>query len=94
MIDRVSIGSTPTIIIERNPDRKKVVFVNNSDEDISVAPETGAIVGYGIIIKANGGAMTDEPDLQGNMHLGSWWGICASGSKNLAVTEMSRGYGT
>jgi len=90
-IDGVSIGTTSTIIVDANPYRRKIVFVNNSDEDIYLAPGGAAISTYGIALKASGGSVTDEPDHGGYIYKGPWFGICASGGKILSVTELSSG---
>ena len=89
----VSIGATSTIILPNRTLlslRLKAIFVNNSDEDIYVAPYGIAVSTQGIPLKANGGAYVDEPDTTGWLYQGSWHGICASGGKILSITEFMR----
>ena len=92
MIDQVAVGATSTIIVKANrPNlRQRLCLVNNSDEIMSVAPGSVAIAGYGIILLPGGGAFTDQPDPDGFIYQGMYTAICASGAKNISITELNK----
>lgn len=83
----ISIGTTSTLVLKSRSTRKKVILVNDSDEDIYVARADSAVLNAGIRLNADGGALVDEPDTLGRIYTGPWYAICASGSKNLCVSE-------
>jgi len=92
MIDEVAVGATSTLIVKANVKRlrQRLYLVNNSAEDMSVAPGSVAIAGYGIILVAGGGAFTDQPDPTGYIYQGVYTAICASGAMDIAVTELNK----
>ena len=90
MIDGVTIAATSTMVVDVNRFRQKLILVNNSDEDIYVAPHSLAVATYGVPLVAAGGAIVDEPDSTGWIYKGPWMAICASGGKILSVTELNR----
>ena len=91
MIAAVTIGATSTLVLPPNRYRQRITFVNNSDEDMSLAPGPAAVMGHGVILVAKGGSASDKPDRDGYIYKGPWMGICASGGKVIGVTELSRG---
>ena len=90
MIDGVTIGAASTMIVDANPLRQKLILVNNSDEDMYVAPHPIAVATEGIPLRALGGSVIDQPDTERFLYKGPWMGICASGGKILSVTELNR----
>jgi len=93
MIDKVAVGATSTIIVKasRLRLRRRLYLVNNSDEVISVAPGDVALAGYGILLLPGGGAFTDQADPDRYIYQGEYTAICASGAKDISITELSRG---
>ncbi len=81
--DKVSIGSTNTPIVDALSTREELVIVNDSDETIYLGIGSTAVVNEGIRLNANGGSFSTDS------WTGSVNGICASGSKNVTVTELS-----
>ena len=90
MIDAVTIAATSTMVVDINPYRQKLILVNNSDEDIYVAPHPFAVATMGVPLVSAGGAIVDQPDHDGFIYKGAWTGICTSGGKVLSVTELNR----
>lgn len=81
----VSVGTSGTSILAINTSRKTATFVNDSDETIYLflsddAPSTG----QGIRLNAEGGSYEINVT---NLYNGAITAICASGGKNLCVTE-------
>lgn len=81
---KVSVDSSDTQVIVANASRKFAQFVNDSDEVIYLALSATAVMNEGIRLNANGGSF--EINLM-NLYTGEVSAICASGTKNLTVTE-------
>jgi hypothetical protein len=82
----VTVGAVSTTVLAANGERTNVAFTNDSDETIYLARGATAEMNKGIRINANGG--TYEIGVL-NMYRGIVTGICASGGKNLCVSEGS-----
>jgi hypothetical protein len=80
---QVSVGSSTTEIADALGDRMAIIIVNDSDETIYIMLGNDAIMNRGIRLNANGGSFATE------MYQGVINGICASGSRNVTVTEIS-----
>ena len=80
---QASIGSSSTEIVDILADRMAILIVNDSDETIYLMLGGVAVANRGIRINANGGSFYTE------IWRGAINGICASGSKNVTVTEVS-----
>lgn len=83
---KVAIGATTTVALAANSDRLYALFVNDSDEAMYLELGDSAVQGEGIRINPAGGAY-EMSKKQGNLYVGAVNAICASGSKNLLVTE-------
>lgn len=83
---KVSVGSSDTVVLTANGGRAYAVFVNDSDETIFLALGTLAVINEGIRLNANGGNYEIKKE---NLWVGEVSAICASGSKNLTVTEST-----
>jgi len=79
---KVTVGNTPTTVIASNSDRRFVVIVNDSDEDVYLNLSATAVINEGIRINANGGSYIED------IYTGAISGICASGGKNVTVAEV------
>ena len=90
MIGLVVIGTGSTMIVDANPHRQKLILVNNSDQDMFVAPHSAAFANQGVPLVALGGSIIDQPDAERYLYKGPWMGICASGGKVLSVTELNK----
>lgn len=78
----IGAGSTPALAL--NEDRRFAVFVNDSDETIYLNLTGTAVMNQGIRLNANGGSYEINST---NLYTGIVTAICASGAKNLCVTE-------
>ena len=83
---KVDVGSSSTSVLGANAGRRFLFLVNDSDENIYVSLSGTAVLNEGILLTAGGGALTLDI---ASMWLGSISAICASGSKNLTVSEGS-----
>lgn len=80
----ISVGSTSTTVLAANAARKFAVIVNDSNEVVYIAFHATAVLNQGIRLNASGGAYEINAS---NLYTGIITGICASGGKNVAVTE-------
>lgn len=81
---KVAVGNTSTVVLAKKTDRKYVALTNDSDETIYINVLGGtAVSNEGIRLNANGGYW----ELDATMAINGVNAICASGSKNLCVTE-------
>ena len=78
---KVSVGNTSTSVLSANKDRIEAVLVNDSDEDIYVSESGTAVINEGFVLTPSGSAVVDT-------YTGVITAICASGGKNLTVTEL------
>lgn len=83
---KVSVGLVSTLVLGANPNRRFLFLVNDSDENIYVSLSGTAVMNEGILLTSGGGALTLDI---ASMWLGSISAICASGTKNLTVSEGS-----
>jgi hypothetical protein len=71
-------------IVAANANRKVIVIVNNSNQDVFLRYGTGTpLVNNGIRLNANGGALVED------RWTGIISGVCASGSATVTVNETS-----
>ena len=80
---QVSIGSSSTEIVDALSTREELVIINDSDETIYLGLGGLAVVNRGIRLNANGGSFSTDS------WTGAVSGMCASGAKNVTVTELS-----
>lgn len=84
---KVAVAAASTLVIAANPKRIDLVLVNDSDEAIYLARGNAAVMNAGIRLNATGGSYEIKYD---NMFLGAIYAICASGQKNLTISEGVR----
>lgn len=83
-----SIAATSTSVLAPNPLRHAIILVNSGLVDVWVIKGATASVGFGILLKADGGSYTDNrllPDE--SIYSGPYSAITVSGTANLGVTE-------
>lgn len=78
----VTVGTSSTTIIASNANRKSVIIVNDGDETIYLKYGSAATTASGIRLNASGGSLRED------LYTGIITGICASGGKNVTVTEI------
>lgn len=78
----VSVGSASTTVLASNANRIKAIIVNDSDEVVYLKYGSGSEMNKGIRLNSSGGVIIEE------YYTGIITGICASGSKNVTVTEL------
>jgi len=76
-----TVGTSSTSVLAANSNRIEATFVNDSDEAIYLEKGTGATVGEGIRLNPYGGSYIET------VYTGVFHAICASGGKNLVITE-------
>ncbi len=81
----VSIRDTSTSVLSANSERIAATFINDSDEAMYLALGKKAKMNSGIRLNAGGGSFEIN---QTNLYVGNVSVICASGGKNLCVTEI------
>ena len=78
----VTVGTVSTSVLAANSARKEFTLSNDSNEDIYINFSGTAVMNQGHVLKAAGGAISN------NTYTGAVTAICASGSKNLCVTQL------
>ena len=78
----VTVGATSTEIAAANTDRVEIIIVNDSDEEVYLAQGAAAVMNKGIRLNRRGGTYIS------GIFTGVINGICASGSKNVCVSEL------
>jgi len=79
----VTVGATTTLILPpADRRRRKILFCNISDAQITIAQDSVAVINQGIVLESKG-AFDDEPDAKGYMYQGAYSAISAAGSKIL-----------
>ena len=81
---KVTVGLVSTAVLGSNSGRRFLFLVNDSDENIYVSLGSTAVMNEGILLTSGGGALTLDI---ASMWLGDISAICASGGKNLTVSE-------
>ncbi|MBA7481124.1 hypothetical protein ES707_16594 [subsurface metagenome] len=81
---KVAIGAVSTVVLAANANRIYAEFVNDSDETIYLDESATAVMNEGIRLNAQGGSFEIGST---NLYTGAITAICASGGKNLTVTE-------
>ncbi len=85
---KVDVATSSTQVLAVNTDRKYALFINDSDEDIYMKCDgNAAVVGRGIVLKAEGGSYEMSPRL-GNLTTAAVRAIQGdAGTKGLLVVE-------
>jgi len=87
----ITVGATSTSVLVANTSRKTATFSNDSDEIIYLSLSPDARTAEGIRLAPAGTAGTHSYEINvTNLYNGAVSAICASGGKNLCITE---GYG-
>lgn len=79
------VTTTSQVVVAENPDRRVVLFTNNSDADITLSLGGTAVATEGPVLKADGGAASFSGD--------EWAGAISAihagvGNKVLGVVEV------
>ena len=82
----VLIGAVSTLILPANLRRVELDLVNDSDEAIYIYRGEPALMNSGLRLNPEGGSYRMGTN---NLYHGAIYGICASGDKNLCVSEGS-----
>ena len=82
----VTVATSSTQVVAKNPYRTALYIVNDSDESIYLSFGATAVSSFGIRLNNGGGALTID---RNTPWFGSVYAICASGSKVLTVTKVS-----
>lgn len=79
---KVTVGNTSTSVLASNSSRIATIIVNDSDEDVYVNLSGTAVMNEGIRLNAHGGSLVEKN------YTGAVTAICASGGKNITVTQL------
>jgi len=80
------IANATTVALAANANRLYALFVNDGTEPIYLKIGVAAVMNQGIRLNAAGGSY-EISRRSGNMNVGAFNGICASGGMTLLVTE-------
>ena len=88
----VVIGTTSTLIVLPNKLRRFLIIQNRSNEDVDIKIGEAAVSGEGIQLAAtDASSVRTAFELNPSMEVlasNAIYGICASGSKTISVTEI------
>ena len=80
----ISVSTGSTAVLSANADRLYALFQNDSDEEIYIYLGATAVMNKGIRLSASGGSYEITSV---NLYTGVVTAICATGTKNLLVTQ-------
>lgn len=81
------MATTSTLVLEANPYRKRVTFVNDGTNIIYLIKGPVGIINQGIRLNANGGSYEDAPDPSGYLWRGQYFAIAAVATNVLTYQE-------
>lgn len=87
---KVTVGATSTLLSAENAGRKYLLIQNISDEAVYIKFESAAVSTEGIVLlpaTANSVNVIELTVGNENLTIQAVYGICASGSKSVLVTE-------
>ena len=79
------VGTTSSIVLAANDDRRAATFVNDSDTVIYLALGPSASLNSGIRLNPAGGSFEINYN---NRYSGAISAICSANNKNLCITEI------
>ena len=84
----VLVASGSALLLNANNQRHSVALVNSGLVDVWVTKGLVAVVGSGILLKADGGTYTDDRNLaEETIYTGSYAAITVSGTANVGIQE-------
>jgi len=81
-----TVGTTSTLVLGANSQRRFLFLVNDSDENIYISLGSAASMNEGILLTPGGGSLNLDT---ASMYAGPLYAICASGGKNVTISEGS-----
>ena len=79
---KVDVGAISTSVLAAKADRISTIIVNDSNEEVYINLSGTAVMNEGIRLNAHGGALVEKN------YTGAITAICASGTKNITVTQL------
>jgi hypothetical protein len=83
----VICGIASLVVLTANNQRKKALFINDSDTAIYLTKGIPAALNRGIRLNALGGSWEETPDILGYLWVGPFSAISSAANKNLCVIE-------
>jgi hypothetical protein len=84
----VTVTTSKAKVLNANPNRFSVLFMNIGSYDIYLSPLTDVASSKGLILGAGGGAASFAADEDGELPTQEFWGIAIGGSSTLYVMEV------
>lgn len=84
----VSVGTTPTQVLDNNPNRVGYILINLSTNAAFINFDTSVSTNNGIFLAQQGGSFSQNWKDDFNIVGYSMYGIVASGSNNIFVAEI------
>jgi len=81
----VSVTTTASRILDQNPNRLFLTFINPSTNNVWVGPESDVQVGEGFIVSANNGVTTFQIQEDGDITTAEFHAIANGGTADLVV---------
>jgi len=82
----VTVQAATTVVLSECEYRKRVLFVNDSANNIYLA-KGFAVAAEGLRLNANGGSYEDLPDIKGYIYKGAYTAIAPAGASTLTFIE-------
>jgi len=84
-----SVGTTPTKVVNNNPDRLELIISNPSANNVYIGLTPEVSLTRGIFVPTDGGNVTFLAIEDGELVGREWWGI-ASADTELYILEMEK----
>jgi hypothetical protein len=82
----VSVGSSPTLIIGANPNRRAIIISNNTNASLYLGPDSSLTTSNGIVVPALGHI---EISADGEVFKGDIYGVVASSTNDVRYWEWT-----
>jgi hypothetical protein len=85
-IDRIqTVGTTPTRILDQNPNRLQIVFVNPTSNDVFIDTSAEVALGDGFSIPAGNGSIVFNIDQDGDVPTSEWYAVADTAGTDIVT---------
>lgn len=83
-----TVGTSPSKLLDKNPNRVQITFANRSSSRIDVAPDPELASGEGIPLQAGGGTLTVLISEDGVLPMLEWHAVAGAASSSIEIIDV------